>query len=223
MRGSRYADRFTALIDACVLGGALRRNLLLSLADAGLFRPRWSVRILDETQKAISKITNGQTDGSHQREAIEAAFPEAIVTGFAGLGNRVETPFEFAGVGVIGPHMARRTAIGHDAVEDLRADDDAAADGDGRRAASDVVHLEFESAEIAAQVDEAIVAETRVGLARKKRILAFIVCALDCALPMLSAGDACVAPIVARLWRDTRAGFPVLRRGESRAIPRGRC
>lgn len=26
MRGSRYADRFTALIDACVLGGALRRN-----------------------------------------------------------------------------------------------------------------------------------------------------------------------------------------------------
>lgn len=58
MRGSRYADRFTALIDACVLGGALRCNLLLSLADAGLFRPRWSVRILDETQKAISTRTN---------------------------------------------------------------------------------------------------------------------------------------------------------------------
>lgn len=37
---SRYADRFTALLDACVLGGALRRNMLLSLAEAGLFRPR---------------------------------------------------------------------------------------------------------------------------------------------------------------------------------------
>ncbi len=30
---SRYADRFTALLDACVLGGALRRNMLLSLAE----------------------------------------------------------------------------------------------------------------------------------------------------------------------------------------------
>ena len=92
MRGSRYADRFTALIDACVLGGALRRNLLLSLADAGLFRPRWSVRILDETQKAISKITNGQTDGSHQRGAIEAAFPEAIVTGFEVIEKTLALP-----------------------------------------------------------------------------------------------------------------------------------
>lgn len=35
-----HADRFTALIDACVLGGALRRNMILSLAEAGLFRPR---------------------------------------------------------------------------------------------------------------------------------------------------------------------------------------
>jgi len=64
---SRYADRFTALLDACVLGGALRRNMLLSLAEAGLFRPRWSSRILDETQKAIAQITKGETDGSRQR------------------------------------------------------------------------------------------------------------------------------------------------------------
>ena len=64
---SRYADRFTALLDACVLGGALRRNMLLSLAEAGLFRPRWSSRILDETQKAITQITKGETDGSRQR------------------------------------------------------------------------------------------------------------------------------------------------------------
>lgn len=92
MRGSRYADRFTALIDACVLGGALRRNLLLSLADAGLFRPRWSVRILDETQKAISTITNGETDGSYQREAIEAAFPEAVVTGFEVIEKTLALP-----------------------------------------------------------------------------------------------------------------------------------
>lgn len=89
---SRYADRFTALLDACVLGGALRRNMLLSLAEAGLFRPRWSNRILDETQKAIAQITKGETDGSRQRAAVEAAFPEALVTGYEIFEEKLSLP-----------------------------------------------------------------------------------------------------------------------------------
>ncbi|MEM9524145.1 MAG: hypothetical protein AAF982_09160 [Pseudomonadota bacterium] len=68
-----HADRFTALIDACALGGALRRNMLLSLAEAGLFRPRWSARILDEIQKAISEITKGAKHVSSQ--AYDHAMP----------------------------------------------------------------------------------------------------------------------------------------------------
>ncbi len=35
-----HPNRFTVVLDANVLGGALKRNLLLSLAEAGLFRPR---------------------------------------------------------------------------------------------------------------------------------------------------------------------------------------
>lgn len=89
---SRYADRFTALLDACVLGGALRRNMLLSLAEAGLFRPRWSSRVLDETQKAISLITKGDTDGARQRAAIEVAFPEALVTGYEIFEEKLALP-----------------------------------------------------------------------------------------------------------------------------------
>jgi hypothetical protein len=89
---SRYADRFTALLDACVLGGALRRNMLLSLAEAGLFRPRWSLRVLDETQKAISLITKGETDGARQRAAIEAAFPEALVAGYEIFEEKLALP-----------------------------------------------------------------------------------------------------------------------------------
>ncbi len=89
---SRYADRFTALLDACVLGGALRRNMLLSLGEAGLFRPRWSARILDETQKAISTITKGEADGSRQRAVIEAAFPEALVTGYEVFEEKLTLP-----------------------------------------------------------------------------------------------------------------------------------
>ena len=82
---SAYPDRFTAYLDACVLAGALRRNMLLSLAEAGLFRPRWSARVLDETQSAIARITNGATDGQRQREAIDRAFPEALVSGYEPL------------------------------------------------------------------------------------------------------------------------------------------
>jgi hypothetical protein len=89
---SRHADRFTALLDACVLGGALRRNMLLSLAEVGLFRPRWSSRILDETQKAIGLITKGETDGTRQRAAIEAAFPEALVTGYEIFEGKLALP-----------------------------------------------------------------------------------------------------------------------------------
>ena len=77
-----YPNRFTAVLDACVLGGALRRNMLLSLAEAGLFRPRWSSRILDETEKAISRTTSGNADTRRQRAKIERAFPDGLVTGF---------------------------------------------------------------------------------------------------------------------------------------------
>lgn len=79
---SKFTDRFTAVIDACVLAGAFRRNLLLSLAEVGFYRPRWSKRILEETEAAILKITKGENDGSHPRRQIEEAFPESLVTGW---------------------------------------------------------------------------------------------------------------------------------------------
>ena len=72
-------NRYAAIIDACVLGGGLKRNIILSLAEAGLFRPYWSARILDETEKAILAISKGTADPSRQRRAIERAFPEAMV------------------------------------------------------------------------------------------------------------------------------------------------
>lgn len=73
-------NRCAAIIDACVLGGGLKRNIILSLAEAGLFRPYWSARILDETEKAILAISKGTADPGRQRRAIERAFPEAVVS-----------------------------------------------------------------------------------------------------------------------------------------------
>ena len=43
-------------------------------------------------KKAISEITKGATDGSRQRAAIEAALPEAIVSGYEVFEDKFDLP-----------------------------------------------------------------------------------------------------------------------------------
>ncbi len=81
------ADRFTVIIDACVLHKALERNMILSLAEEGLFRPRWSQRILDEFERSLVKIfvkklmdlPLAKSEAKKQRQRIDMAFPESSV------------------------------------------------------------------------------------------------------------------------------------------------
>lgn len=86
-----FANRFTAFIDACTLASVLRRNLLLSLAEAEFFRVRWSAKVLDETEKAIERIAIGRglADAAERakrvREAMEVAFEEALVGDYDGF------------------------------------------------------------------------------------------------------------------------------------------
>lgn len=83
-----FANRFTAFVDACTLASALKRNLLLTLAEAEFVRLRWSATILDETQKAIEKIladkdvADATVRASRARASMEAAFEEAMVVDF---------------------------------------------------------------------------------------------------------------------------------------------
>ncbi|MET7244264.1 PIN domain-containing protein [Methylobacterium sp. EM32] len=86
-----FASRFTAFIDACALAGALKRNLLLTLAEAEFFRVRWSEPVLTETERAIAEILSGKgvpdadAHAMRARANMEAAFEEAMVTGFTDL------------------------------------------------------------------------------------------------------------------------------------------
>lgn len=86
-----FANRFTVLLDACALVGPLKRNLLLSLAEAEFFRVRWSARILDEAERAIAKLLTdrGVVDAERRaacaRRAMERAFEDAAVTGYEAL------------------------------------------------------------------------------------------------------------------------------------------
>jgi predicted nucleic acid-binding protein len=93
------ADRFTALVDANVLAGALTRNLILSLAEDGFFRVRWSAEILDESERAITKMVVGRhpdpsAHASEQRRRIERAFPDAEVEGYEPLVAGLTLPDE---------------------------------------------------------------------------------------------------------------------------------
>jgi PIN domain len=88
-----FANRYTAFIDACTLASALRRNLLLTLAEAEFFRVRWSLQVLDETQRATEKILtdkgydpdDAKDRATRARQAMEMAFEEAIVDDFQDL------------------------------------------------------------------------------------------------------------------------------------------
>lgn len=83
-----FANRYTAFTDACVLVGALQRNLLLTLAEAEFFRVRWSKVVLDEMQAAIGAIVSRRGDPDplqaavRARSAMEQAFSDAMVEDF---------------------------------------------------------------------------------------------------------------------------------------------
>jgi predicted nucleic acid-binding protein len=83
-----FANRYTAFADACSLVGALKRNLLLTLAEAEFFRLRWSKEVLDETERAIAGIfeKKGVVDpagqAAKQRARMEEAFEESMVFDF---------------------------------------------------------------------------------------------------------------------------------------------
>mgnify|MGYP002640615052 CR=1 FL=1 len=73
------ANRFTVIVDTCVLYPALTRNIVLSLANEGLFRPRWSTEILNELQRNLNADFPERGVGDSQRKNIEIAFPEGEI------------------------------------------------------------------------------------------------------------------------------------------------
>lgn len=83
-----FANRYTAFIDACTLASALKRNLLLSLAEAEFFRVRWSAKVMEETEAAIAKILaakgviDASTRASRACNAMQEAFEEAEVLAY---------------------------------------------------------------------------------------------------------------------------------------------
>jgi predicted nucleic acid-binding protein len=85
---------FTALYDACVLYPAPLRDLLLHLAQTGLFRARWSEEIHDEwiNSLLLKRHDLGRGQLQRTRDLMDAAVPDCIVTGFQCLIPSIQLP-----------------------------------------------------------------------------------------------------------------------------------
>lgn len=79
-----YSPRFIAVLDACVLYPVPIRDLLLSLASAGLYKPKWSALIQDEWSRNLLANRPDLKAPQLQRTAamMNLAFPDANVEGY---------------------------------------------------------------------------------------------------------------------------------------------
>ena len=90
---SHVADRFTAVLDANVLYPSLKRDVLLSFGDEGLYRPRWTEKIMEEwTRHLLTKRPDLESNIQHTVKEMVRAFPEAQIEGYEPLIESLELP-----------------------------------------------------------------------------------------------------------------------------------
>ncbi|MBT1608350.1 MULTISPECIES: PIN domain-containing protein [Curtobacterium] len=91
---------FTALLDTCVLWPSLQRDLLLSLAIEGVYRPIWSTAILEELEyhEAKKLVRRGADEAAAEErahrlvETMRLKFDDAVVTGWERLDGSYGLP-----------------------------------------------------------------------------------------------------------------------------------
>lgn len=84
---------FTALFDADVLFPAAQRDLLIRLAQVGLFRGRWTDRILDEMEQAILRRQPELVDKlARTRQMMCDGVADCLVTGYEDLIGGLDLP-----------------------------------------------------------------------------------------------------------------------------------
>jgi len=81
------------LLDACVLYPTVLREILIGLADAGLYTPLWSDRILEEWARAARKIgPTGEMQARAEVALLRAKWPGASVQPNEGDAARLWLP-----------------------------------------------------------------------------------------------------------------------------------
>ncbi len=89
------SDRFVVVLDANVFFPFRVRDALLRLAEAGLFRARWSEDIVREWRDNLLKLKPPLADSvDSQISAMRTAFPESWVEGYETLIDGLRLPDE---------------------------------------------------------------------------------------------------------------------------------
>lgn len=76
---------FPAFLDTCVLLKAYLCDTVLSLAEAGAFRPLWSAGVLEELERNLYKLGLGKAAVTHRLDEMRRSFPDAEVRGYETL------------------------------------------------------------------------------------------------------------------------------------------
>lgn len=85
--------RYTAILDANVLYPNLLRDLLLSLASAGLYHARWTDRINEEwTRNLVADRPDIAPKIAELLNQVNQAVPDCLVENYAGLIDSLELP-----------------------------------------------------------------------------------------------------------------------------------
>lgn len=85
---------FAAVLDACVLVPISLADTLLRLAERGLYRPVWSSVILEEAQRAVSRVHPDLDRARIERRFadLDAAFVDSRVQGWEPLVDGISLP-----------------------------------------------------------------------------------------------------------------------------------
>ena len=87
------SSRYTAILDANVLYPNLLRDLLLSLASAGLYYARWTSEINDEwTRNLISNRPDLEARVSMLLDLVNQSVPDCLVENYASLIDSLVLP-----------------------------------------------------------------------------------------------------------------------------------
>lgn len=71
---------FPVVLDSCVLYPFYLRDVLLSAAEAQLYRPHWSQKILDDATRNLIKDRRMSKEGAERfSQAITESFPQALI------------------------------------------------------------------------------------------------------------------------------------------------
>ncbi|MEO0751520.1 MAG: PIN domain-containing protein [Pseudomonadota bacterium] len=81
------------LLDTCVIYPTVMREMLLAVAGQGLFQPLWSARIIEEWQRAASKLgPDGVVQAGAEAVLLARDWPQAEVTWPVALEARLWLP-----------------------------------------------------------------------------------------------------------------------------------